>query len=110
TLGTGTLTSGSTTCPTATRTDVCPSNPAEYSNDGNFNASTSAVLTQTVNKADTTTTLSSSANPSVYGQSVTFTATVAATAPGAEIGRASCRDRDGVAGVGAGTVDDGGGT
>ena len=34
-------------------------------------------LTQTVNKDSTTTTLTSSANPSVSGQSVTFTATVA---------------------------------
>ena len=35
-----------------------------------------------MNQATTTTTLASSANPSVSGQSVTFTATVAATAPG----------------------------
>jgi hypothetical protein len=37
---------------------------------------------QTVNLASTTTTLTSSLNPSMSGQSVTFTATVAATAPG----------------------------
>src|SRR5262249_53598589 len=55
---------------------------ATYSGDANFNGSTGS-LTQTVNKASTTTTLSSSANPSVFGQSVTFTATVAAVSPGA---------------------------
>src|SRR5208283_4166499 len=37
------------------------------------------VLTQTVNKANTTVTLASSTNPSTYGSSVTFTATVTPT-------------------------------
>src|SRR5207244_9122927 len=44
-----------------------------YSGDTNFSGSTSPVLTQTVNKANTTTTVVSSVNPSVFGQSVTFT-------------------------------------
>src|ERR1035438_8352906 len=39
--------------------------------------STSTTLTQTVNKTNTTVTLASSANPSAFGASVTFTATVA---------------------------------
>ncbi len=45
-----------------------------------FGASTSTALVQKVNSAtvDTTTSLASSANPSVYGDAVTFTATVAA--------------------------------
>src|SRR5206468_9514887 len=51
--------------------------------DTNFNTSTSPNYAQTVNKADTTTTVTSSANPSVFGQSVTFTASVNAVAPGA---------------------------
>ena len=38
--------------------------------------------TLTINQASTTTTLAASVNPSVFGQSVTFTATVAAAAPG----------------------------
>jgi len=55
-----------------------------YSGDTNFNASTSTpVLTQAVNKADTTTSVDSFPNSSVFGQSVTFTATVAALSPGA---------------------------
>jgi len=45
---------------------------ATYSGDGNF-AGSSAALTQTV-KALTSTTLTSSLNPSPYGQAVTFTA------------------------------------
>src|SRR5207302_9648385 len=51
---------------------------AAYSGDRNFQSSTSASQTQTVN-ASTTTTLTSSRNPSTRGQSVTFTAMVVAT-------------------------------
>lgn len=53
-----------------------------YSGDGTFNPS-SGSLTQTVNKADTTTHVASNYNPSVFGQPVTFTATVNVNAPGA---------------------------
>jgi large repetitive protein len=52
-----------------------------YSGDGNFNGSTSAVLTDTVNLGATTVALSSSANPSSTGANVTLTANVTATAP-----------------------------
>jgi hypothetical protein len=48
---------------------------ASYSGDGNYTASSGSV-TQTVNKASTTTTLTSSPNPSNLNQQVTFTATV----------------------------------
>ena len=47
-----------------------------YNGDPNFTGSTSQVLTQTVNKAYTTSSVVSSLNPSVYGQQVMFTATV----------------------------------
>ncbi len=50
---------------------------AKYSGDSSFAASTSGSLTETVNKAASSTTLGTSANPSSYGQSVTFTAAVA---------------------------------
>jgi hypothetical protein len=53
-----------------------------YSPATGFSASTSAVLNQVVNPAATTVALTSSVNPSTLGQSVTFTATVATTAPG----------------------------
>ena len=55
---------------------------AVYSGDANYVPSTSAVLSQTVNQDATTTTVISSTNPSVYGQSVTFTATVSVNSPG----------------------------
>src|SRR5262249_22080024 len=56
---------------------------ATYSGDSNYAGSTSPALTQTVNAAATSTSVSSSLNPSTFGQSVTFTATVTANAPGA---------------------------
>ena len=55
---------------------------AVYAGDTNFATSTSPVLSQVVDPADTTTTLTSDANPSVSGQSVTFTATVRIASPG----------------------------
>ena len=55
---------------------------AVYSGDANYASSTSAVLTQTVNKAASTTTLASTLNPSTYGAAVTLTATVPAGATG----------------------------
>ena len=77
---------------------------AIYSGDANFNSSTSATLTQTVNQDATTTALSSSANPSVSGQSVTFTATVTANPPGAGTPTGTVDFQDGgvsIAGCGA---------
>jgi hypothetical protein len=48
-----------------------------------FADSTSAAVTETVNRAATTVALRSSLNPAVAGQAVSFTATVASVAPGA---------------------------
>ena len=55
---------------------------ASYAGDADFTA-TSGSVTQTVNQESTNTVVSASPNPSAYGQPVTFTATVAATPPGA---------------------------
>ena len=55
---------------------------AAYAGDANFATSTSSALAVTVNRATTATALGASANPSVFGQSVTFTATVTVQAPG----------------------------
>ena len=54
----------------------------QYNGDGNFNGSTSSAITQTVDKASTSTLLTSGLNPSTFGQSVTFTATVSVVSPG----------------------------
>ncbi|MGX1853891.1 beta strand repeat-containing protein, partial [Streptomyces sp. NPDC055299] len=80
---TGTLSGGTTSVTTSGLvTAGVYSVTATYSGDANFTASTGSG-TQTVNQALTTTTVSSSPDPSVVGQSVTFTATVAPVAPGA---------------------------
>ena len=55
---------------------------AAYLGNGDFKASTSPTLTQVVNKDSTTTLLSSSLNPSNFGQAVSFTAKVVANPPG----------------------------
>jgi hypothetical protein len=49
---------------------------AVYSGDATYASSTSAALIQVINKAATTTSLSSSPNPSTLGQAVALTATV----------------------------------
>ena len=82
-IGISTVTSGMATFTTTTMTVGNHPITAVYSSDPSFSASTSAVLTQTVNQAATSTTLTVSANPSVFGQSVTFTATVSVNGLGA---------------------------
>ncbi|HZW79628.1 MAG TPA: FG-GAP-like repeat-containing protein [Candidatus Deferrimicrobiaceae bacterium] len=57
-----------------------------YSGDTTYLSSTSNALTQTVNSTNTTTTLVSSLNPSLYNQSVTLTAMVAASLGGVPAG------------------------
>jgi Bacterial Ig-like domain (group 3) len=52
---------------------------AAYLGDGIYPASTSPAVSQVVNAVTTATSLTSSLNPSTFGQPVTFTATVAAT-------------------------------
>jgi len=75
-LGTGTLSGGVATFSDATLPAGKQTIKAVYPGDGNFATSVSGPLVQTVAKASTTTSLTSSQNPSTYGQSVTFTATV----------------------------------
>src|SRR5205823_14745443 len=49
---------------------------ASYSGDTNFTASTSAPLSQAVNRATSSVALNSSANPAAYGQTIPLTATI----------------------------------
>jgi len=49
---------------------------AIYGGDSGFTGSTSTTFLQTITQANTTTTVTSSANPSNVGNAVTFTATV----------------------------------
>jgi hypothetical protein len=65
---------------------------AAYNGDGNFNASTSSVLSQVVQQGNTSTALISSANPSTESQSVQFTATVSSGAGVAPTGTVKLMD------------------
>jgi hypothetical protein len=71
-----TLSGGVATYSTAALTAGTHTITASYGGDTNFVGSTSSALSQQINQATTTTTLSSDHNPSTYGQTVTFTATV----------------------------------
>jgi hypothetical protein len=75
-LGTGTLSGGSASFMTSTLPVGTNYIKAVYGGDSNFGGSTSKAVSQVVNKATTATTLTSSLNPSNFGQSVTFTANV----------------------------------
>ena len=75
------VSAGRATCATSALSAATHSITAAYGGDGKNAASTSAALSQVVNKAVSTTALASSANPSTFGNNVTFTATVAGVAP-----------------------------
>jgi YVTN family beta-propeller protein len=80
-----TLTSGQATCATAALAIATHSIAASYTGDTKFTASSNAAapLSFIVGKASSSVGVGSSVNPSVPGQSVTFTATVTVAAPGA---------------------------
>ena len=82
-LGTASLANGSAQVTTSALTAGPHSLTATYAGDTSFSGSTSAPLAQTVTRATSTTTVSSSKNPSNLGEAVTFTAQVT---PGAATG------------------------
>jgi Bacterial Ig-like domain (group 3) len=69
------------TCSTSALSATTHSIVAAYSGDAGNAASTSAIFSQVINKAASTTGLTSSANPASAGVNVSFTATVTGTAP-----------------------------
>lgn len=75
-IGTVTLSGGIAVLTTTSLPAGIRSLTAVYSGDLESGKSTSAPLSQTVNKASSTTTITSSLNPSTQGQPVTFTAKV----------------------------------
>jgi hypothetical protein len=79
-LGTATVASGSATLAISTLAVGAHSITAVYGGSATYLTSTSAAVAQTVNKAASSVTLTSSVNPSTAGQSVTFTATVSPAA------------------------------
>ena len=75
------VTAGTATCADTFADAGAETITAVYSGDANFNGSTSAAMTQTINQGATATMVTSSVDPSVSGQSVSYTATVSAVAP-----------------------------
>ncbi len=106
TLGTGLLNSSGQATYTISTLAVDSNHRigAIFAGDTNFTESTSATWAQAVNKADTTTTVTSSRNSSTYGQSVTFTATISPVAPGAGTPTGTVTFLDGGSPIGSGTV------
>jgi len=75
------LSDGAATCVLSSLRVATHSITAAYAGDADFTASTSKAVRQVVNRAGTSVTLVSSANPVVAGQSVTLTATVSPNLP-----------------------------
>ena len=93
TLGTGTVSGSKATLASSALTVAAShSITAVYSGDSHFTGSTSAPLIQKVNKANTSTTLKSSLNPSTLGTSITFTATVKSSTTGTPTGTVNFMD------------------
>src|SRR2546427_575666 len=115
-IGSGTLsTSGGVTTSSFSTNGLGVGNhsiTAGYVGDGNFNISSSAVVTQSVLTADTTTALKSSTNPSYWSAPVTFTATVSVVSPGTTAVASptgTVAFFDGSTSIGSGTLSTGGG-
>jgi hypothetical protein len=101
-IGVKTLNQGIATLPISTLSNGANTITAVYSGDATFEASDSLPLIQQVNPASTTTSLSSSSNPSIYGGSVTLTAIVTGAGTAAPTG--SVTFKDGTTTLGIGTL------
>ena len=104
-LGTGTLSGGTATFTTSGLTAGTHSIAAIYGGNANFAGSTSPALMQTVNKATNSTSVASSNNPSIFGATVTFTATVMSPATGTPTGTVTFQE--GAATLGTGMLSGG---
>jgi len=99
-IGTAKTSGGKAALATAALAQGGHSITSSYPGDANYQASTSSVLTQTVNLGVTTTKLTSSPTASTYGSSVTFTATISPSVPGGEV----VTFYDGSTSIGTGTT------
>lgn len=103
-LGSGIITAGVATLTTSSLSTGTHAIIVQYNGDGNFNGSTSSAITQTVDKASTSTLLTSGLNPSTFGQSVTFTATVSVVSPGVGTPAGTVNFFNGATLLGSGTL------
>jgi hypothetical protein len=104
-LGTGTVNgSGVASFGTTALPAGMHSITAVYAGDSSFSGSTSSALGYRVNAAATSTAVSSVANPSVFGQSVSISATVSVVAPGAGTAAGTVTFKDGTTVLGTATL------
>jgi hypothetical protein len=97
-LGTGILSGGKAKFTTTAASPLAAgahSITAVYGGDSNYEGSTSTVLHQTVNKDATSSKVTSSLNPSNFGQTVTFTASVKPSIAGAPTPTGTVKFMDG---------------
>ncbi len=80
---------------------------ALYQGDGSFNGSTSTGITQTVTLASSKVAVTTSVSPSVFGQAVTYTATVSPVAPATQTPTGMVTFKDGANVLGTGPVSGG---
>ncbi len=108
-LGTATLSGGIAKFTTKTlSTGSHPTITAAYGGDSNFLASTSSAIAQTVTQSATTTTLTKNTTAAAkFGQSLTFTATMAAVSPGAGTPTGTIKFEDGATVIGTGALSGG---
>ena len=92
TLATVPVSGGKATFSTAQLKAGMHSITARYKGSPNFAASTSKLVSEQVNKVNTTTTLKSSGNPATHGTAVTFTATVTPAVAGNPSGTVTFKD------------------
>ena len=109
-IDSATLNNGSASYTTSALAVGGQSITVQYQGDSNFTPSTSAAVAQTVNQDGSTTTISSSANPASLGQSVTFTTTVSAAAPGGGTPTGSVTFYDGTTAIDTATLSGGSAT
>jgi hypothetical protein len=107
-LGVGALNAGVATLSTSALSVAGHSITAVYAGDGSFTTGTSPVFPQAVGKSGSQTSVASNPNPSVFGQPATFTATVAAVAPGAGTRTGTVTFYDGGVAFGTAAVSAGG--
>jgi hypothetical protein len=104
-LGTGTLnSSGKSTFTTSSLVRGSHSISFTYSGDAHYQASTSAVFAELIDQAATRTVVTSTHDPSVFGQSVTFMATVTVKRPGSGVPTGTVIFYDGTTQLGTGTL------
>jgi uncharacterized repeat protein (TIGR01451 family) len=107
TIGSGTLSGGTATFATTSLSVGAHTITAVYGGNAGFTGSTSPGITQTVNKAATTTNVSAVPNTSKPGEPVEFTATVAVTAPATGTPTGMVTFTEGATTLGTGTLTSG---